>query len=92
MVKQRCKNSVNNVHTPPEADADPDHNLVIIKLDPRLKTIRRRMKEKQWNRESIEYKGGTAGFKTGQQCKKHRALQEQQRQNGKTKKKNEQRR
>ena len=70
MVKQRYKNSIKNAHTLPGADADTDHNLVIMKMDLRLKTIRRRkIKKKQWNREDLKKKGGQLAIRVDNKVK-----------------------
>lgn len=59
MVKQGYKNTLKNAHTLPEADND--HNLIIIKIDFRLKTIRKRMLKlkKQWNGEDFTKMGSS---------------------------------
>ena len=42
LVKQRFRNSVKNERTVPGADADPDHNLVIMRAQIKLKFIKRK--------------------------------------------------
>jgi len=40
LVKMRYKNSVLNAHTLPGADADTDHNLLVVKIRIALKKLR----------------------------------------------------
>jgi exonuclease III len=42
MVRQRYKNSVKNAHTYPGADAETDHNLLVMKMKMKLKFVRRK--------------------------------------------------
>lgn len=49
MVKERYRNSVKNAHAYPGADADSDHNLVVMKVQLQLKQIKKPLKQLQWN-------------------------------------------
>ena len=53
LVKQRYANSVKNSNTYPEADADTDHNLVMMTAFLALKNVRCKKTRKQWDREKI---------------------------------------
>ena len=41
MIKQRFRNSVKKSYAYPEADCDSDHNLIIEKLETRLKKVKK---------------------------------------------------
>lgn len=53
LVKQRYRNSVSNARSYPGADADSDHNLVMMNMRVRLKKIHAKRKSIQWNRDMI---------------------------------------
>ena len=54
MVRQRYRNSVKNSHAYPGADADTDHNLVMMTAFLTLKNVKCKKKNiKRWNRENI---------------------------------------
>ncbi len=49
LVRQRYRNSVKKSISYPGADADSDHNLVMMKTKIRMKKIKRRKPRKKWN-------------------------------------------
>ena len=49
MVQQRYRNSVKNSCSYPGADADTDHNLVMMKTNIKLKKIRKAKPKMKWN-------------------------------------------
>ena len=57
LVKSRYRNSVKNAKAYPGADADTDHNLVVMTMAVKLKFIKRRKKTRQrWNKEALKTK------------------------------------
>jgi len=56
LVRQRFRNSVKNSCSYPGADADSDHNLVVMKQTVKLKKLKRRRKKLQWNLQKLEAK------------------------------------
>ena len=64
MVRHRYRNSVKNARTMPGADADTDHNLVIMKAQIKLKFIKRKKKIRQrWNKKNLKEKCNELGKK-----------------------------
>ena len=58
MVRQRYRNSVKNSHAYPGADADTDHNLVMMTAFLTLKNVKCKKKNiKRWDRENINTRG-----------------------------------
>jgi len=57
MVKQRYRNSVKNAHAFPGADADTDHNLVVMRVKLKLKRLRKPPVRKKWNLEALRGAG-----------------------------------
>ena len=57
MVKQRYRNSVKNANAFPGADANSDHNLVVMRAKLKLKHLRKPTVRKRWNLEELK---GTA--------------------------------
>ena len=53
LVKRRFRNSVNNSHAYPGADADTDHNLIIMTAFLALKNVKCRKTRKRWDREKL---------------------------------------
>ena len=53
MVKQRYRNSVKNCRAYPGADVNSDHNLVVAKMDLKLKRIPRKKIVKKWSMENL---------------------------------------
>jgi len=49
LVRQRFRNSVKRSWSYPGADADSDHNLVKMKMEVKLKNIKRRKGQQKWN-------------------------------------------
>ena len=56
LVRQRFQNSVKNASSYPGADADSDHNLVVMKQTVKLKKLKRRRKKLQWSLQKLEAK------------------------------------
>ena len=57
MVKERYRNSVKKAGTLPGADADTDHNLVVMKIRLQLKFIKKKRQSiKKWNKEKLKSK------------------------------------
>ena len=57
MVRQRFRNSVKNSHACPRADADTDHNLVIMTAFLTLKNVKyKKQNIKRWDKENINTK------------------------------------
>ena len=54
LVKQKCRNAVKNSKAYPGADADSDHNLVMMEYEVRLKTIKKTKIRKRWNTEKFK--------------------------------------
>jgi hypothetical protein len=54
MVKERYRNSVKSSHAYPGADADTDHNLVIMKSQLQLKFIKKKGVRHRWNRDKLK--------------------------------------
>ncbi len=55
MVRERFRNCVKNSHAYPGADADTDHNLVMIKCRIQLKFIKKKKsKSRRWNLEKLK--------------------------------------
>ena len=52
LVRQRFRNSVKNACSYPCADADSDHNLVVMTQTIKLKKLKRRRKKLQWDLQS----------------------------------------
>ena len=59
LVRQRYRNSVKNACSYPGADADTDHNLVIMTAKVKLKKLKKGKKIMKWNLDilNINYKG-----------------------------------
>jgi len=58
MVRQRYRNSVKNSHAYPGADADTDHNLVMMTVFLTLKNVKCKKRNiKRWDRENIKTRG-----------------------------------
>ena len=58
MVRQRYRNSAKNSHAYPGADADTDHNLVMMTVYLTLKIVKCKKKiSKRWDRENINTRG-----------------------------------
>ena len=53
LVKERYRNSVKDARTYPGADMDSDHNLLVSKLQVKLKKIRKGRREKRWNLDKL---------------------------------------
>ena len=53
MVRRRFRNSVINAHSFPGADADSDHNLVVMKCRLKFKKIKRGRRMRKWNVEDL---------------------------------------
>jgi len=58
LVKQRYRNSVKNARAYPGADVYSDHNLVMAKIETRLKKIVRINRKKKWCMKDLENKKG----------------------------------
>ena len=58
LVKHRYRNSVKNSRAYPGADANSDHNLVMAKIELKLKKLPRRIKAKRWCTNEIVSKSG----------------------------------
>ena len=56
LVKERYRNSIKNAHTLPGADADTDHNLLVVKICMSLKKIKRKARRKRWDMETLKSK------------------------------------
>lgn len=56
LVKHRYRNSVKNSRAYPGADANSDHNLVVAKIELKLKKIPRRAKVKRWCLSNLQSK------------------------------------
>jgi hypothetical protein len=56
LVKQRFRNSVKSAKSYPGADMDSDHNLVLAKVQIKLKKIKRTMQRKKWMLQGLEKK------------------------------------
>ena len=54
LVRQRYRNSVKNACSYPGADADTDHNLIVMSQVATLKKIGKRRKILKWNLENME--------------------------------------
>ena len=54
LVKQRYRNSIKNSHSYPGADANTDHNLVMMEMDLRLKRIMKIQAKKKWDVERLK--------------------------------------
>ena len=54
IVRQRFMNSVKNSLSFPAADADSDHNLVMIKCNVRFKRLMKVRKARKWNVEGLK--------------------------------------
>ena len=54
MVRQRYKNSVKNSRSYPGADADSDHNLVMMHCEVRFKKLNKSKRIKRWNLEALK--------------------------------------
>ena len=54
LVRQRFRNSVKNACSYPGADADSDHNLVVMIQSVKLKQLKRRRKKLQWDLQTLE--------------------------------------
>ena len=53
-VRQRYRNSVKKSCSYPGADADTDHNLVMMTTNLKLKKVKRRKPKKRWNLEKLK--------------------------------------
>jgi hypothetical protein len=56
LVRQRYRNSVKNCKTYPGADADTDHNLVMMKMAIKLKKLHKRQQKKRWALDALTTK------------------------------------
>ena len=54
LVKQRYRNGVKNARSYPSADANSDHNLVLIEMDIKMKKLRKREMQKKWDIEKLK--------------------------------------
>ena len=71
MVRLRYRNNVKNARAMPGADADTDHNLVIMKAKIKLKFIERKRKcRSKWNTKNLKEKGKELGEKIEGKLKK----------------------
>lgn len=59
LVRQRYRNAVKNACSYPGADIDSDHNLVAMKMQVKLKKLKRRKVMKKWQREKLKENGTT---------------------------------
>jgi len=80
LVKMRYQNSVKNALTAPGADADIDHNLLIMKTRMTLKKIKRKARRKRWNREVLKSSETSAEFANGVENEISQSLSKQPRQ------------
>ena len=55
MVREQYRNSVKNCHAYPGADADTDHNLVMMTAFLTLKKVKKRKQKKRWDREKLKH-------------------------------------
>ena len=58
LVKQRYRNSVKNARAYPGADVDTDHNLVMAKIELKLKRISKSIRKKKWCMNDLEKQKG----------------------------------
>ena len=70
LVKQRYRNSVKNSRSYPGADVNSDHNLVMAKIQLKLKKLRRKKKVKKWCLKDLESKKGLFHQKLRQELAK----------------------
>jgi exonuclease III len=54
LVKQRFRNSVKSSWSYPGADADSDHNLVIMKMNVKLKKLKKGSIQRKWNMDRLK--------------------------------------
>ncbi len=77
LVKNRYRNSVKNAKAYPGADADTDHNLVVMTMAVKLKFIKRRKRTRQrWNKEELKIKSREISRKIEEQLQKEKMNQE----------------
>ena len=58
LTKKRFRNGVKDSKSYPGADADSDHNLVIMKMNVKLKRIKSGKKKESWNKDKIQREEG----------------------------------
>src|SRR6218665_1308157 len=74
LVKQRYRNSVKNAKAMPGADADTDHNLVIMRAQIKLKFMKRKKTIKhRWNNKNLKERSNELGRKIEENLTKSEA-------------------
>jgi exonuclease III len=57
LVRHRYRNSVKNSHAYPGADADTDHNLVMMNVSLTLKNVKHKSRKRRWDIEKLKVVG-----------------------------------
>ena len=72
LVQSRYRNSVKNSRSMPGADADTDHNLVVMNIQAKLKFMKRKKKNrKRWNKKNLKEKSKELGERIEENLKEN---------------------